>query len=857
MSKRIYQLLLVLLPGWFREEFAGEMVHTFAASRSSLLTNARDVVALALRLHLEALRQDLGYAFRTLRQTPTFTVAAIATLAVALGPTLVVGNFLYQIVLSPLPFPESNRLVRIWHARLDRNQSRVPMSIPDYMDFRAKQTAFAAFAGHAGTSAAVVIGGSPRQVTGVLVSSDLHDVLGVQPMLGRPLRRDDEAPGAPPVMLLGPSLWRREFGGRADVVGTRVKVNGAETTIVGVLPDGMDFPVGTANAWYPLTLDPADTTRGTQFLNATAKLKPAMTLAQAQDSMNSVSLGLAEAYPDTNKGKTVEVFSLKDQLNGDAPRLIAVLSAAIGAVLLIACMNVASLLSVRASTRGSELAVRTALGATGRRLRRQMTVEHLLLAFTGGAVALPLGLALHRAIIDKQLLNLPRMATALGWQAIAMLLVVVTLIGLALAWIAMRRGAAAMTATSLAGSSKHSASRGLVRLRQLLVTTEVAATLVLLVTAGLMGESARRLLSVDPGFRTDHVLTFGVVLPMPAYMDQKVRLSFANRVVEGLKQLPGVSNAALGAYAPMGDMRATRRFARANRPLPETGQEPVALDLPVGSDYFSVMGIAVKQGRAFTDRDTTDAPPVMIVNEAFARTYFGDGNPIGQHVRFYSSRPGGTPPPTREIVGVVADVRQDGMRQKPMPQMYSPYSQNTWSFLSFFVLTNDDPSALSASVQRVVTSVDPDRPARDVMSIDAIVRGSTERHRAITWMLIALASLAILLAAVGLYGIVATAANARAREMAIRAAIGATPPTLLRMIVGHAVMATAIGLAIGVSAALGATTGLTSLLYEVPPRDPVILVGASAILLLMSALAGYLPARRAMAQNPATLLRAD
>jgi putative ABC transport system permease protein len=658
-------------------------------------------------------------------------------------------------------------------------------------------------------------------------------------------------------MLLGQSIWKTEFGGRTDVVGSIVQVDGTPTTIVGVLPEVFDFPLNANNLWVPGTLDPADGTRATQFLNVTARLKPGVSIAQAQDMMNGLALSLAAQYPDTNAGKSIDVFSLKDQINGDAPRLISILTAAIIAVLLIACLNVASLLTVRASTRGSELAVRTALGATGRRLRRQLMVEHLLLAAAGGAFAIPLALALHRTIVDKRLLNLPRTAITLGWESLLVLVVLVVLIGIALASIAIRRGSIAASAATLTGSVRQTATRGLVRLRQGLVVAEVAATLVLLVTAGLMAESARRLVAVDPGFRTDNVLTFGVVLPGTAYREPKDRLQFANRVTEGLQALPGVRSASFGGYAPMGDMRATRRFARLDQPLPATGQEPVALDLPVGADYFSVMGIEIKQGRGFTANDGPDKPAVMVISDAFARTHFPNENPIGKQIRFYSSRPGGTPPPTREIVGIVEDVRQDAMRDTPMPQMYSPYAQNTWGFLSFFVLVNGDPSSVAASVQRVVTAVDPDRPARDVLTTSAIVRGSTERLRAITWMLIALAVLAILLAMVGLYGIVATATASRAREIAIRAAIGARPHSLLRMVLGQAVVAAAAGVVIGIAASLAVTRGLGSLLYEVPARDPLVLASTSALLMTVSTLAGYLPARRAMINNPSAVLRSE
>lgn len=430
-----------------------------------------------------------------------------------------------------------------------------------------------------------------------------------------------------------------------------------------------------------MTLDPTNAARATQFLNATARLKPGVSIAQAQDVMNGLALGLANQYPDTNAGKSIDLFSLKEQINGDAPRLILILTGAIVAVLLIACLNVASLLTVRASTRGSELAVRTALGATGRRLRRQ------LMALTG---------------------------------------------------------------------SNH--------------------------TAGLMAQSARRLVSVDPGFRTDNVLTFGVVLPGAAYPEPKDRVAFANRVVDGLNTLPGVRTATIGGYAPMGDMRATRRFARLDQPLPPTGQEPVALDLPVGADYFSVMGIEVTEGRGFTPNDVVDEPQVMVISEAFAREHFPNENPIGRQIRFYSSRPGGTPPPTREIVGIVEDVRQDAMRDPPLPQMYSPYAQNTWGFLSFFILVDGDPNAV---------------------------------------------------------------------------AIGAKPRALLRLVLGQAVIAAAAGVMIGIVVSLSVTRGLGSLLFEVPANDPIVLASTSMLLMAVSIVAGYLPARRAMINNPASVLRSE
>jgi putative ABC transport system permease protein len=869
MAARAYRCLLVLLPGWFREEFAGEMTAVFldtaadarrsgpAAVIALWLRTASDVARLALRLHADAARQDFTYAVRTLSRTPASTLAIIATLALGLGPAVVVANFLQQVVLSPLPFPEADRLVRVWNVRPERAQSQIPLSLPDYLDYRARQSSFSAVAAHTGTSVAMVIGGVPRQVPGVLTSPELHQVLGVHPVIGRGLTEADSAPGAPRVMLLGAALWRAEFGGRRDVIGEVVRVDGEPTTIVGVLGDTFAYPANTANAWFPLTLDRANASRGSHYLAATGRLEPDVSIAQAQDALNSIAQALGSEYPDTNGGQLTELFGLKEQLNGDAPRLLTVLSGAIAAVLLIACLNVASLLTVRTTVRTSELAVRTALGATARRLRRQLMAEHLTLTAAGGAVAAVIGVVLHRALISRRVLALPASASSLGWETFGLLAALVIVIGAAFAWLTARRSSGRAVSGRLLGSVRQTSSERVLRARQALVVGEVAAALVLVVVGGLMMRSAARLAAVDPGFRTQGVLTFGVVLPMQDYPQPADRARFTTRVVDALRVLPDVRMAAAGAYAPMGDMRGTRRFAPDDRPAPAPGNEPVALDLPVGPGYFEVMGIQLVDGRLFTDRDGPDTPPLMIVGESLARAIFPRQRAVGQRLRFFSSRPGGTPPPTREIVGVVRDVRQDGVAQSPIMQMYAPYAQNPWGFVSFFVLSEGDPARHAASVQRIVNSIDPMRPVRDVLTIDAIVSGSTARHRGMTWMLIALAGTALLLATVGLYGVSATAAAARSRELAIRAALGAQPSALLGLMLRQGVVMGATGVALGAAIGLAATRGLGALLYETPPRDPVTFAGTAALLLAVAALATYLPARRAIATNPARTLRAD
>jgi predicted permease len=869
MATRFYELLLLLLPGWFREEFAGEMIAVFRESRADArrdgptrvmalwMQTVRDVIALSFQLHTDTARQDASYALRTLRRTPAFTIAAIATLALGMGPTLVIANLLHNVVLRPLPFDESNRLVAVWNGQPESRHEN-PLSAPDYVDFRDGQSVFEALAAHAGTSVAFVGTGEPRQIAGVLTTSELFRVLRVQPRLGRPLMPGDSAPGAAPVIVLGPDFWRAEFGGRPDVIGEMVTIDGRLTEIVGVLPEVLDFPTGSRSFWIPLTLDPASFNRGSHFLESTGRLAAGVTIPQASDVMNGIARSLADLYPSTNGGNGIQLVELKRQLNGDSPRVITVLAGAVVAVLLIACTNVASLLTVRASVRGAELAVRAAIGATTRRLRQQLLVEHLMLAVGGGILAAAMALPMHRLLVENRLLALPRTTNPeVGWPAFATIAAVVVAIGIVFARIGARRSSASAGASELLSASRQTGARSQLRLRQGLVVAEVAGALVLVVVAGLMIRSAMRLAAVDPGFTSESVLTFGVVLPGEAYRAPAARLQFVDRVLERLRALPGVQAAASAGYAPMGQMRASRRFAPEDRPRPGPGAEPLAVDLPVGPGYFDVMGIPLVAGRVFDKSDGPAAPQVLVVSETFAREVFPGENAIGKRIGYYSARPGGQPPPSREIVGIVRDVRQVGVSRRPMPQMYGPYPQSAWGFTSFFVRVAGNPDTVRSSIPRVVSSVDPMRPVRDVVSTGDIIRSSTARDRAMTWMLIALAIIALLLATIGLYGVSATAASARSRELAIRAAIGARPRTLRNLILAQGLAAAVVGVILGAAASFVATRGLGALLFETQPRDPVIFVVTAALLLAIAALATYFPARRALATNPAELLRSE
>ena len=865
----LYRALLLILPGWFREEFGPEMTALFRdlrldARRAGTLTivslwatTVRDVIALGVRLHGDAFKQDLSYATRTLRRTPAFTLTVVATLAIGMGPTLVIANLLQQVVLKPLPFADPDRLVAVWNTQREKNRHEFPLSTPDYVDFRDGQQVFDALAAHTGTSVAVVAAAEARQVAGVLTTADLFAVLKIAPRLGRPLNRADSAPGAPAVIVIGDDFWQTEFGRRPDVIGTSIRIDDRPTEIVGVLPPH-DFPTGSRNFWLPLTIDPAMSNRGNHYLSATGRLAAGTSPAQAADVLNGIAAALAEKYPSTNGGNSVEIVGLKQQLNGDSPRLIAVLAVAIFAVLLIACTNVASLLAVRSTLRHTELALRAAIGASLRRLRRQLLIEQLLLAAAGALVAVVVAVPMHRAIVEFRLLALPRtVPTAIAWPAIATLAVIVIVVGIMLARLSVRRPAVAVSASALLSGARQTGTRSQLRLRQSLVVIEIAGALALVVVAGLMIRSAARLTAVDPGFRQDQLITFGLVMPAAVYPEPAARIQFVSRVAEQLRSLPGVFEVAFAGYAPMGAMRATRRFAPDDRPLPPPGAEALALDTPAGPRYFEVMGVPLLEGRTFDERDTATSPPVLIVSETLAREHFPGVSAIGRRIGFYSARPGAAPPPSREIVGVVRDVRQDSVSATPTAQMYTPFAQTPWSFASFFVRAEGDAASLAPVFQRAVNAVDPTRPVRDVKTTAEIVSASTARQRAMTWMLAALASIALLLAMIGLYGVSATAATARSRELAIRAAIGARPATLMRLVLAQGLVTGIIGVVVGAAAGLVATRGLGALLYDTPPRDPATFAGTAALLLALATLATYVPAKRALRANPAEALRAE
>lgn len=853
MATRVYQLLLHLLPRGFREEFGREMTQAFVDSRESLLPCAGDIIALAVRLRVDQLKVDLRHAIRGLSRQKTFTVTAVMTLALALGPATAVFSLINGVLLDPLPMASDlDRVIFAWAANPERHRHEFPWSELNFLDHRARKQGLIALGAYTSTSATIG-GDAPQQVGGAWVSEDMFDVLGFAPARGRRFAAADMQPGAPPTIILGHDFARTRFSGR-DPIGQTLIVDGQPTSVIGVLPAGVRFPPGEPDFWQPLVIDPATSNRGQTYLRVMGRLADGVTIAVVEQQMNAVAIDLERQYPENNSGSRVELVPAAVQLTRVARRVITVIGFAAVAVFLLACTNVASLLMVRTAAREMEFSVRTALGASASRLSRQLLIEHFVLAALASVAAIGVAAGVLRLLALTRLVPEHQIERAtLGPPAMVFLGALVSVTTVVLGWV-VSRGATKAAAIAI-GQRAQSSTRQVVRLRHALVSVEVGAAVVLLIAAGLLLQSAARLLAVDPGFRTDNVITFQVGLPMTRYPEPAARVRFIERVAERLAQLPGVEAAASGAYPPMTTMRATRRFAIDGRPLPPPGAEPLAIDLPAGPTYAAVMGLRVIDGRWIDDRDRADTPPVVVISESFAKQHFAGQRAVGQRLRYYSGRPSGPPAPAPEIVGVVSDVRQFGVAEAEAPQMYVPHAQRAWTFTSFFVRTKGDPRAVVASLPAAVHALDPERPLERIRTLDELVSASTADRRALSGLLGLAAAIALLISMIGVYGVTAAATAARKRELAIRAAVGATRRGLLQLVVRQGLAAALTGVVLGIGAGIAASSLLQSVLYEVRPRDPATLATVGLALLAVSAVATYLPARRAVTASPAAALR--
>ncbi|HEY4597805.1 MAG TPA: ABC transporter permease [Thermoanaerobaculia bacterium] len=797
--------------------------------------------------------KDIRFGLRTLAKTPGTTLAALIALALGIGANSAIFSVVSGVLLKPLPYPEPDRLMSLINKNPQAGLPRFPLSIPDFEDFRRQTRTFEGLAAYMTGRFNLTGGDRPEAIQGAAVTAGFFHILRREPVLGQAFRPEDERPGGGKVVVLSEGLWRRRFGADRGIVGRGVILDGESYTVLGVAPSGLDYPE-KRELWVPLTLD-GKPSRGAHYLSVVGRLKPGATLKQARAEMTEIAGRLERQYPDSNTGWGTVVIPLAELEVEDIRTALLILLVFVGFVLLIAVADVANLLLARVASRDREIALRTVLGAGRGRLVRQMLTETLILFLAGGAVGLLLAAWGVRALVALDPEGIPRsgeihldsrvllftLAVSLGAGLLCGLVPALTVAGRRLGE-ALKEGGRAV-----AGSI-----RGRL-VRDGLVLAQIALTLALLLGAGLLIRSFARLRSVDPGFRPQGVLTAGMDLPPAKYPDKQRQIAFYQALLERVRALPGVEQAGVFFPLPLSGDDMILIFAVEGRPAPPPNQEPATSVRSVTPGALEALGIPLRRGRLLTDRDDASAPPVLLVNEAMAAQIWPHQDPIGQRVTFGSAKN----PQARwyTVVGVVGNVRHEALSQAPGPEAYWPHLQTPLPGPYLVLRGKGDPARFVAPVRAAVAEVDPDLPLNKVAPMTQLVAASLAQSRFKAVLLALFAGLALVLAVVGVYGVVSYSVAQRAHEIGIRMALGARPVDVLRSVLAEGAKLTAAGTAVGLAGALVLTRYLRTLLYQLSPNDPVVLAGAAALLGLVSLAAVWMPARRATKVHPIQALR--
>jgi predicted permease len=811
---------------------------------------------------LEELTADTRYALRTLRRAPVLATAAVLTLAIGVGANTTIFSAVNAVILQPLPFREPGRLVMLWEENPEKGWHEQLCAPANVLDWKEQVRAFqdvAMFFEGAGT-ATLTGEGAPRHLSAAGVTGNFFDVLGVRAQLGRALVPNEtwSAGGVARTMVISDRFWRAQFGADPRIVGHSVRVDGQAMQIVGVAPAGFSFPVEGIDVWLPRAWKPAvrgqEFFRRAHFMRAVARLAPGASLETADAQLQAVAARLKQQYPATNKYMGAGLTPLHTFLVGDTRLPLLVLLAAVGLLLLIACANVGNLLLVRAVGREREAALRLTLGAGRRRLVKQALTESLVLSALGGLAGVAVGIAGTRLLETMQPAGMLRVSHfAVDWTVLAYILGVVVASGLLFGTAPALWTGRRSPAESLKEGGRGGETRRVRRWTEALVVAEVALAVVLTLGAGLLVRSFRQLTQVDPGFDPHGVLVAPVVLSGPKYDSASKAVAFFDQLVTRVAALPGVAGAAGTTPAPLVGTGYTSDFVIAGRPAGEYYTE--ITHRRVTPDYFRVMHVPLRRGRAFTTADRADSPPVVIINEEVARKYFQGQNPVGQRLTFDKVPTDSSQWAT--IVGVAGSERQRALSADPLTEVYEPLSQDVSDGMSLMVRVSGDAGGMAPSVRRVVAELDPDLAVSDIRSMDAIRFVSLARERFLMTTLVVFAAAGLLLAVIGVYGVLAQVARRRTREMGIRIALGAPAAQVRWMVVRHGLTLVATGVGIGVSVALVVTRGLGALLYHVAPVDPVTFVAVPLLLAITGVAAAWVPALQASRADPAVALRAE
>jgi putative ABC transport system permease protein len=844
------------------QKIASGMSRDDAVREARLEHGSLDAVKDAVRdvgweTRVDSILQDVRFALRWFVRAPRFTIPALLTLAFGIGATSAISSVVRGVMLEPLPYRDPDRIVGVWETSRG-GQSRNVIAAANFVAWRERNRSFQHLGMVGQGSVAMVVDGQPEKVEGFTFSAETFAVLGVQPALGRAYTEREDLDPDNAVIVLGHEFWQRRLGGRADVLGMTLTTNGRRRAVVGVMPPGFTVTGWKADCLLPygMTLEQMRAARGRGGSYAIARLREGVSLEQAADEMRALAAQLEIEAPQRNARRTVMVFPLQEQMVGELRPAARALLGAVACLLFIACVNVANLLLARSAARERELDLRRALGARRGRLVRQMLTESLVLAAAGGVVGLLVAANLHRgllALIGSRfpIPRLDQVELDLRIMALTMLLSLATglIVGTAPAFVSSR------AAEAPRDSGRHGAGRGLRRALSALVVVEVALSLVLLAGAGLLIRSVVKLQRVDPGFRADGVLTAQVQLPREQY-DPIRTATFYRESLSRIAELPGVESAAGVACLPLAGSCAGTSVWRLDRPAPADGQAQSSQVRTVTPASFRTLGIPQLAGRDFSDADTAASQPVAIVSESFVRQYFERDEPLGLALHINNVQDAnGKIDNAWTIVGIVRDIKGSSLDAEIRPAVYVPHAQIPSRILTFVARSQSDPLSLATSVTRVVHAMDSEVPVSDVQTLEHFVGSTIARPRAISLLVGVFALVALVLAAVGVYGVMAYSVVERTHEIGVRMALGASTSAVFRLVFGEAMQLVAIGVAAGLAAAAALTRVLVGLLFQTEPLDPWTFAITTLVLMTVAMVASYLPARRGTRIAPTDALR--
>jgi putative ABC transport system permease protein len=801
---------------------------------------------------MTTLLQDLRYGIRMLLKRPGFTAVAVITLALGIGASTTIFSFVNGILLRPLPYEKPERLVLVDENAPKRGITSMGVSFPNYLDWREQNTAFEHLSAYDTGGFTLLGGDEPERLRGGVIAYDLFETLGVSPILGRTFLAEEDRPNQDTVVILSHGLWQRRFGADAGIIGQTVTINSRARTVIGVMPPGFNFPE-VAELWAPLALDTKSYTRTDHGLSAIARLKPGVTLQQAQTEMDTIASRIEAQNPVTNEGLGVNLIALREGLVSDYRQALLILLGVVGFVLLIACANVANLLLARAATRQKEMAIRAALGASTARIFRQLLTESLLLGVMGGALGLVLalwGLDLLLAAIPDQLPFW--MKFSLDGRVLGFTIGIALLTGLIFGVAPALQAAHPDLNETLKEGGRSSGGGSRHGLRRVLVITEVALSLVLLIGAGLMMRSFMRLQHVNPGFNPQNVLTLQVALPQSKYPKGEQRQAFFQQLLERVGALPGVRNVSAVSHLPLSGNLWGRSLTIEGRPVLPVGQAPMINHCVIEPDYFQTMGIPIVMGRDVNAADTSDTNRVTIIDERLAREYWPNESPLGKRIRF---GPPEDNEPWHTIVGVVGEVRHQRLDTVTRMSVYLPYQEIPTGRMTLAVRTTTNPTSLASAVRDQVRELDRQQPVMNVQTMETVINTSVWQSRLYTMLFGVFGIVALILATVGIYGVMSYTVAQRTREIGLRMALGARSQDVLRLVVGQGAWLTAIGVGIGIGASLALTRLMSSLLFSTSATDPLTFALTALGLAGVALGACFIPARRAAKVDPMVALR--